>query len=81
MTGIGGLLIAAAAGYWVLTLATKEKNQVKKLGQLVGTIILAVSLGAVGLSVYCWATRCPTSGKWGYSSGKMACPMPMSEKS
>ena len=32
--GISGLLIAAAAGYWVLTHAEKERGRVKKFGRI-----------------------------------------------
>ncbi len=37
-------LIALAVGYWVLTVAEKEQNLNKKLGKVIGWIIIIVSL-------------------------------------
>ena len=51
--GVATLLISAAAGYWVLTLAAKEKNRLKKLGQLVGLVIIVVSLAGAACKIYC----------------------------
>ena len=64
--GVSSLLITSAVGYWVVTQAQKEKGQVKKLGQLLGAIIVLVSLVGVGCKIYVLATGCPP--------GKMTCP-------
>jgi hypothetical protein len=37
-------LISMAVGYWVLTLAAKEKSLNQKVGKVVGWVIIAVSL-------------------------------------
>ena len=74
--GVSSLLITSAVGYWVVTQAQKEKGQVKKLGLLLGIIIVLVSLVGVGCKIYSLATGCPMSkitcpymGKMGPSSG------------
>ena len=62
-SSVTALLFSAAAGYWVLTLATKEKEPLKKLGKLVGFIIIAVSLAGTACKVYsvvrCSKNYCP----------------------
>lgn len=50
--GVSSLLISAAAGYWVLTQASGEKGRVKKLGQLLGLAIIAVSVLGAGCKLY-----------------------------
>ncbi len=62
--GVGVLLFSSAAGYWVLTLAAKEKAQMKKLGQVLGLIIIGVSLAGVACKIY-YRTVCP-KGMSGY---------------
>ena len=42
--GISASLIAASFGYWTLTSAGKEKGRVKGLGQLIGLLIILLSL-------------------------------------
>ncbi len=37
-------LLSLAVGYWVLTLAEKEKNNTKKIGKVIGWIIIVASL-------------------------------------
>ena len=64
--GVSSFLITSAVGYWVLTIAQKERGQVKKTGQLLGIIIVLVSLVGVGCKIYALATGCPP--------GKMTCP-------
>ena len=74
-------LFSAAVGYWVLTLAGKEKNFTKKVGCVVGWAIMVTSL--VGL--LCIATNrlfchgyssCSISDKctWGTGHGMWNCP-------
>lgn len=50
--GVSSLLISAASGYWVLTHASGEKGRVKKLGQLLGLVIIAVSVVGAGCKLY-----------------------------
>ena len=66
MSGTGGLLISAAAGYWVLTHAAKEKSQLKRLGQFLGIVIIAASLIGSACKVYRLAS--------GSSAGAFFCP-------
>ena len=65
---LGLLLIALGVGYKVYADATKEKGNLRSLGQWVGAIIMATSLVASTLLVYAYSTgkgmlRCPFSGK------------------
>jgi hypothetical protein len=67
-------LVGLALGYWVLTLADKQNGFTKKLGQLVGWVILVVSLmGPLclgGKAVFChmnsssceYSSSCPWNG-------------------
>ncbi len=41
---IAAYLITLAVGYWVLTLAGKEKGTNQKIGKVIGWIIIVVSL-------------------------------------
>ena len=65
-------LVGLALGYWVLTLAGKEKGKNQTIGKVVGWIILVVSLmGGLclgGSALYCGTHRdsCPYG---------MGCPM------
>lgn len=70
--GVSGLLISAAAGYWVLTSSGSQKGRIKTLGQWLGLIIVVVSLVGAACKLYYITTG--ASGK-GYlcPSGK-ACP-------
>ena len=71
--GVSALLVTSAVGYWVLTLAAKEKEGTKKLGHLVGLIIIVVSLLGVACKVYYQISAC--SGKYGMMGrGGMSCP-------
>lgn len=73
--GVSGLLVATAAGYWVLTNASKEKGQIKKLGQILGLIIIVVSMAGAACKVYYCVSACQSGGMM---SGKAACPFPFS---
>ena len=59
--GIVGLMAAAIGGYWVLERASTHKRRLRQVGQLVGGLIIVVSLGGVACSLWCLAT-----GKAGY---------------
>ena len=71
--GIGGLLVAAAAGYWVLTASQRERGRVKQLGQWLGLVIVVVSVAGAACKLYYLATGgyagagvsylCPFTGK------------------
>ena len=67
--GIGVLLLAAIGGYWVLERAASHKGNLKRVGQLLGTAIIVISLLGVACKAWC-ALKCPTG-----SMGKGAfCP-------
>ena len=71
--GVAALLFSTAAGYWVLTLAAKEKEGTKKIGHLVGLIIIVVSLLGAACGIYRQVSAC--SGKYGMMGrGGMFCP-------
>jgi hypothetical protein len=65
--GVGALLIAAVGGYWVLERAARQKGNLKKVGQVLGAVIILVSLIGVACKVWC-ITTCPTGamgkGRW-----------------
>lgn len=65
MYGVAGLLIAAAAGYWVMTLADSQKGNLKKFGQYLGLAIVVVSVLGTACKIYCLSAGqvCPMSGK------------------
>ena len=80
-------LISLAVGYWVLTLADKEKNNTKKIGKVIGWIIIVVSLIGplclAGSAIRCvsnpaacsYSSNCPWSGH----HSMMDCPMSKGE--
>ena len=74
------LLIAAAAGYWVMTQAEHEKGGVRKLGQYLGLAIVVASIIGSACKIYYAATCanpswCPTPMMKG-SACPMSKPMP-----
>ena len=54
--GVSVQLISAAAGYWVLTMADKERGRVKTLGQWLGLAIIVISVVGAGCKLYCMTT-------------------------
>ena len=72
--GVGLLLLSAVGGYWVLERAATHKGNLKKVGQILGTVIILTSL--LGLVCRVWyfaqgpAGFCPftKTGKGGYGS-------------
>ena len=74
-------LISLAVGYWILTLSEKEKGKNKTIGQVIGWIIIVVSL-AGPLCIGACHLLCRTqSGSCSYSSccpgdghGMSSCP-------
>lgn len=72
--GVSVSLITAAVGYWVLTLAAKEKEQLRKIGNVVGLLIIVVSLLGAACKIYSRINGCPPGMMMGKRGG-MACPM------
>ncbi len=64
--GIGILLLSAIGGYWVLERADRHKGGLRKTGQVLGAVIIAVSL--LGVACKVMSASCgvkglyPTSG-------------------
>ena len=56
MYGAGILLLAAIGGYWVLERAQGHRGNLKRIGQLVGGVVIIVSLLGVSCKVYGLAT-------------------------
>ena len=50
--GVAMQLISSAAGYWVLTQASKEKGRVRQIGQFLGLFIIVVSLVGASCKLY-----------------------------
>jgi hypothetical protein len=74
-------LFSLAVGYWVLTLADKEKNLNRKIGKWIGWIIIVVSVcGMLCATAFCMKCRAGANcnmPKWGHtmgSSGMMGAP-------
>ena len=70
--GVALLLLTAAVGYWVLERASNQKKELKMVGQIVGALIIAISLLGVACKIYYLATgkaACPP----GMYPGKRAC--------
>ena len=65
--GTGVLLLAAVGGYWVLERAASHKGTLKRVGQLLGTVLIIVSLIGVICTVW-YAATCQTGsmGKGGF---------------
>lgn len=80
--GAAWLLISAAVGYWVITLAEHQKGNTKTMGRWLGVLIIIVSLVGTACGIYCAATgkwgACPLGSRWGACGMMMksaACPM------
>jgi hypothetical protein len=56
MHGIGILMLAAVGGYWVLERSVGQRGQVKQVGQVLGVIIIAMSLAGMACWVWCMAS-------------------------
>ena len=78
----GTLLLAAAAGYWVLERAQSQKKNLKRTGRIIGWLIIVVSL--LGVACRVWSiTMCQTTGACGAGwcpmhqkkAGGMVCPL------
>jgi len=79
-----GLLLTAAAGYWVLERASTHKGQLQKVGFFVGSFLIVASLVGVICSVWCFGTgkgwACPFGGKMGRGAYSPYMPAPSATK-
>ena len=68
--GVGILLLSAIGGYWVLERASGHRGRLKQVGQLLGGLIIIVSLVGVACRVWCLAAGkggfCPLGKKGGW---------------
>ncbi len=71
LNSVAGLLISTAVGYLVIERADKLKGSVRRVGFLVGTLIVVASILSLA-----WSVSCGTSGP-GWASFKKGgyCPM------
>ena len=65
--GIGLLLVTGVAGYWVLERAETHKGDLRRVGKVLGWLIIVSSLIGIACRVWCYAT-CPPGamGKKGF---------------
>ena len=72
--GVGVLLLAAVAGYWVLERAERQRGALKRVGRLVGSIVIVVSV--LGVACHVWSLATGASGwyPFGTSSKGLYCP-------
>ncbi len=71
MHSLAWLLITIAVGYWVLIVASKEKGGLKKLGKVLGIVIIVLSFLGVGCKLY---YKCSGTGYFGKGMG-FKCPI------
>ena len=69
--GAGVLLLSAVAGYWALERSASHKGNLKNVGQLVGWVVIVVSLAGVACRVLSVATG---GGKFCPLKGSTMCP-------
>ena len=78
--GVGILLLTAVAGYWVLERAETHKGDLRRVGKVLGALIIAVSLIGIICTVWCLTSSmgyCPFPKKAGYCPmGSQAAPAP-----
>ena len=63
--GIGASLVGLVAGYWVLDRAQANKANLKRIGNIIGWLVIVASLVSAITGSYCRATgkMCPFTGK------------------
>ncbi len=66
MSGGGLLLLSAVAGYWVLERSSGHKGNLKSVGQVVGWVVVVVSL----IGVACRVSYAVTGKGWCADKGK-----------
>ena len=58
-----GLLLSAVGGYWVLERSQAHKGNLKKIGQVLGTLVMIISFAGVVCKVWyavaCQSGLCP----------------------
>ena len=80
-SGTGVLLLSAIGGYWVLERAATHKDGLKKIGQLLGSAIILVSLVGIVCKVwYAAACQMGASGKGGLCPFMSSRPAPSQTK-
>ncbi len=70
--GPGILLIASIGGYWVLERSAKQKGYVHRMGQILGTAIILISLIGIACGVLCMGSG--SGGMCHLRAGKGMCP-------
>ena len=75
--GLATGLIALSLGYFVYAGASKEKEGIKLLGQIIGIVVMIAALMTTACSAMkCMAkSGCPMMSKMCRFSEKMRCPM------
>ena len=66
---VGVLLLSSVGGYWVLERASGHRGRLKQVGQLLGGLIIIVSLIGVACRVWCLATGTAGFGPAGKAGG------------
>ena len=51
MHDVGVLLLSVVAGYWVLERSSSHKGELQRVGRLLGTVVIAVSLIGLGYAI------------------------------
>jgi len=76
--GVGMLLLAAVAGYWLLERALKQRGRMKPFGQLLSAFIITVSLIGVVCKVAYYS--CDQYGHYRHGKGKSGWSCPYTAK-
>ena len=61
--GIGVFLVGAVGGYWVLERAETHKGGLRKIGRVLGGLIIVISFLGLLFCVWCLATCPPGMGR------------------
>lgn len=76
--GTAGLLLSVVAGYWLLERAATHKGRFRKLGQLLGGLVIVVALVGIVCRVWFVATGakpfCPIASRCPWKSRTPAAP-------
>jgi hypothetical protein len=75
--GTGLLLLSAVAGYWVLERSAAHKGQLKNVGQLIGWVVIVISLVGMACKIFALTTgktiaRVNLAALVGYEYGALA---------
>ena len=85
--GLAALLLSAAGGYWVLERSDGHKGELRRVGRLLGSVIIIVSLLSIVLRAAsgCGMSKgggwsCPFTGKMhGWDEKSVTIPAPAAE--